>query len=236
MTKAVILAGGFGKRLRPLTDTLPKPLLRVAERPIIEWQIRWLASHGIKSVVVCAGYLKEKMVEELGSGARLGVRLGFVFEDEPLGTAGALKNAEHFLAGERSFLVLNGDVLTDLDPTYVLSAAERYLASMAVVPLPSPYGIVDLEESTGRVKGFREKPMLGEYWINAGVYALRGELLAELPESGDLEREVFPRLAARGQLVAIRYEHCYWKSIDSHKDLEEASAHFREPERSRAIT
>jgi NDP-sugar pyrophosphorylase family protein len=226
--KAVILAGGYGKRLRPLTDTVPKPLLKVAERPIIEWQIRWLASHGIKSFIVCAGYLKEKLVEELGSGNQLGVKIGYVFETEPLGTAGALRNAEHLLSGEESFLVLNGDVLTDLNPIRVLEATSERMAAMAVVPLPSPYGIVDFDRNTGLVRGFREKPVLGDYWINAGVYAFRSEVLEEMPERGDLEREVFPSLASRGLLSAVQFTDCFWKSIDSHKDLEEADAILRQ--------
>ncbi|MEM1953751.1 MAG: NDP-sugar synthase [Nitrososphaerota archaeon] len=226
--KAVILAGGYGKRLRPLTDTVPKPLLRVADRPIIEWQIRWLASYGLRSFIVCAGYLKERLVEELGSGNHLGVRIGYVFESEPLGTAGALKNAEHLLSGERSFLVLNGDVLTDLNPLRVLGATDGALAAMAVVPLPSPYGIVEFDRGTGLVRGFREKPVLGDHWINAGVYAFRSEMLEEVPEKGDLEREVFPRLAARGQLVAVPFGDCFWKSIDTHKDMEEVDVLLRQ--------
>ncbi len=226
--KAVILAGGYGKRLRPLTDTVPKPLLKVVDRPIIEWQISWLASHGIRSFVICAGYLKERLVEELGGGNHLGVKIGYVFETEPLGTAGALRNAEHLLSGEDSFLVLNGDVLTDLNPIKVLEATAVRTAAMAVVPLPSPYGIVDFDRSTGLVRGFREKPVLSDHWINAGVYAFQHEVFDEIPERGDLEREVFPSLAAKGQLSAVPFTGCFWKSIDSHKDLEEADAVLRQ--------
>ncbi|MCL7386798.1 MAG: nucleotidyltransferase family protein, partial [Thaumarchaeota archaeon] len=91
--KAAILAGGYGKRLRPLTETIPKPLLPVGDRGIIEWQISWLKQHGISEIVICAGYLKERIVERLGDGSRYGVKIEYAFEEKPLGTGGALKNA-----------------------------------------------------------------------------------------------------------------------------------------------
>jgi Nucleoside-diphosphate-sugar pyrophosphorylase involved in lipopolysaccharide biosynthesis/translation initiation factor 2B, gamma/epsilon subunits (eIF-2Bgamma/eIF-2Bepsilon) len=113
--KAAILAGGYGKRLRPLTETIPKPLLPVGERGIIEWQISWLKQHGISEIVICAGYLKERIVERLGDGSRYGVKIEYAFEEKPLGTGGALKNARYLLENEDIFLLVNGDVLTDLN-------------------------------------------------------------------------------------------------------------------------
>ncbi|MEM4343432.1 MAG: nucleotidyltransferase family protein, partial [Candidatus Caldarchaeum sp.] len=95
--KAVLLAGGYGKRLKPLTETTPKPLLEVSGKPILVWQIEWLKKLGVREFIVCAGYLREKIIEALGSGGRLGVKVGYSVEDEPLGTGGALKNAEHLL-------------------------------------------------------------------------------------------------------------------------------------------
>ncbi|HDD42345.1 MAG TPA: nucleotidyltransferase family protein [Nitrososphaeria archaeon] len=222
--KAVILAGGYGKRLRPLTETLPKSLLPVGDKGIIEWQLIWLKKHGIEEVVVCAGYLKEKLMERLGSGSSYGLKIDYAIEEKPLGTGGALKNAERFLKGEENFIMLNGDVLTDLNPLDLLEDLdEGCIGSMALVPLPSPFGIVDFDPESRKIRSFVEKPRIREYWINAGVYALRSEIFGYLPEKGDIERTTFPMLAERGLLKAHPFESCSWMSIDSHKDLEEAS-------------
>ncbi len=224
MMKAVILAGGYGKRLRPFTETTPKPLLPVAGRGIIEWQIKWLKHYGIDEIVICAGYLKEKIIEQIGNGSRYGVKVGYVVEEEPLGTGGALKNAEHILKNEASFLVLNGDVLTDFNPMELVEdLKDDFVGAMALVHLPSPFGVVNFDQKTMKIVSFVEKPRISEYWINAGVYAFKSEIFNYLPESGDIERIVFPKLAEEGRLRAHLFESCVWMSIDSHKDLEEAS-------------
>lgn len=224
--KAVILAGGYGKRLRPLTETTPKPLIPVADRPIIEWQIRWLKHHGIEDFIICAGYLKEKIVDEIGSGHKLDVRVGYVIEDTPLGTGGALKNAEHLLAGDELFLVLNGDVITNLNP---LELAKRVrerndaVGGIALIHLPSPYGIIEFNKETGIITRFVEKPRLPQHYINAGVYAFKPSVFSYLPDEGDIERTAFPQLADAKKLIACAYEDVEWISIDSYKDLEEAA-------------
>lgn len=221
--KAVILAGGYGKRLRPLTDNIPKSLLPVAGRPILEWQIRWLAEHGVRDVIICIGYLKEKIIESVGSGQRLGVRVGYVVEDEPLGTGGALKNAEHLLREEERFYVLNGDVLTNINPTLLVDHLGGSIGAVAVIPLPSPYGIVGFGEDL-RIREFREKPVIDGYWINAGIYAFTPEVFSYLPDRGDMEKTAFPKLSSAGMLTAVPFRGTLWKSIDSHKDLEEVEA------------
>lgn len=222
--KAVILAGGYGKRLRPLTETIPKPLLPVGGKGIIEWQISWLKWHGIKEIVVCAGYLKEKIVEKLGDGSRYGVKIEYAFEETPLGTGGALKNARRLLENEDLFLLVNGDVLTDLNPLNLVDAlVDDYIAVIALIPLPSPYGIVQFDNKTWRIVSFAEKPRIRDYWINAGVYVMRPAILDHLPDEGNMERITLPVLAEQGLLRAYPYSDCTWFSIDSHKDLEEAS-------------
>ncbi len=219
---AAILAGGFGKRLRPYTEEVPKPLVEVAGKPILEWQIEWLKKHGVEEFVLLIGYRKEKIIEHIGSGSRLGVRVTYVVEDEPLGTGGAVKNAEHILSKTDVFLVLNGDILTNLDPTKLVEKLdEGYLGVIATIPLPSPYGVLEIEDS--KVKGFIEKPKLKDYWINAGVYALKPSALKYFPEKGDLERTAFPAMARDGVLAAVKYIDIFWKAIDTYKDLEEAA-------------
>jgi NDP-sugar pyrophosphorylase family protein len=219
--KAVILAGGFGKRLRPITDTIPKPLIEICGKPILVRQLEWLRSHGVEDVILCIGFLKEKIIEYLGNGKKFGVRVGYVVEDEPLGTGGAILNAEHLLRGDKHFLVLNGDVLTDLDPKPLINGVEGYLGALALVPLRSPYGIINTDES-GVVTSFIEKPILYTHWINAGIYCLSSEIFPYLKEKSNIETATFPELAAKGLLKAVRYKDCFWRSIEVYKDIEEA--------------
>jgi len=226
----VILAGGLGKRLRPLTLERPKPLIEVARKPVIEHQLEWLKYYDITEVVILAGYLKEKLIEGLGSGSRLGVSLTYVIEDEPLGTGGALRNARHILGKSESTIVVNGDIITNIDPWKLIDFNKKtgLTASIAAVPLRSPYGVLDIEESM--VRGFIEKPIIREYWINAGVYAVTPKIVDYLPEKGDIERTTFPLLASRNELGVVKYETppYYWRSIDTHKDIEEAEKELKE--------
>jgi len=222
--KALILAGGYGKRLKPLTEELPKPLLQVAGKPIVAWQFDLYKRHGINEIVMAVGYLKEKVIELVGSGSKYGVKVVYVVEEEPLGTGGAIKNAESALRNEEMFAVSNGDIITNLDVTKLCDALRESeaVAAMSLVPLPSPYGIVITDES-GKVKEFKEKPKIHDYWINAGVYCMRNEIFDYLPESGDIEKTAFPQLAKEGKLVAVKYPDAFWKSVDTFKDLEEAN-------------
>lgn len=231
--KAAILAGGLGKRLRPFTDQVPKPLLEVAGRPILVWQFDWLRKHGIEEVVICAGYLREKIMDLVGSGSKFGVRVGYVIEDEPLGKGGALMNARHLLETERNFVVLNGDVLTNLDPIKLVSELhENAIGCVAVTPMPSPYGVVEFQRdsalkavpTSGWISTFTERPVLGDHWINAGVYSFTNEVFAYLPEKGEIEETTFPKLIEKTALKAVPFNDVKWISIDSHKDLEEASS------------
>ena len=225
--KAVILAGGFGKRLRPYTEKVPKVMIEVAGRPILLWQIEWLKAHGIRELVLCVGYLRHVIMEAVRDGSELGVKIQYAIEEEPLGTGGGLKNARNLLEGEELFLVLNGDVITDLDPLRLADKVrEGYLGAIALVQLPSPYGIV-LTDEDGRITEFVEKPLLPDYWINAGVYCLRPEALDYMPDKGDLERTGFPEMAREGRLAGVKYTGVYWRAIDTYKDVEQASKELR---------
>ena len=222
--QAVILAGGFGKRLAPLTSEVPKPLLPVGGRPILVRQIEWLRGFGIRDVVLAVGYLRHKIFETLGDGRRLGVRIFYSVEEEPLGTGGAIKNAEPFITDD-VFVVLNGDVLTNLSLDKLVEALGDADGAIALIPLRSPYGIVEYDKN-GYITHFREKPLLEGFYINAGVYALRRRMLAELPDRGNIEETLFPRLAQQRRLKAVVYRDVFWKSVDSLKDLEEVDRFF----------
>lgn len=218
--KAVILAGGYGKRLRPLTDQMPKPMIEVMSLPIIEWQVKWLSSFGIKEFVICVGYMKEHIINHIGSGSRLGVKVGYAVEEEPLGTGGALKNAEGLLSGQKDFFMVNGDILTNLDPGKLRDGGGAH--ALALVPLRSPFGVVEVDKDS-RVLGFVEKPKITDRWINAGVYHFTSDVFSYLPENGNIEVTALPALAKEGRLKGARYEGIFWRSIDSHKDIEEAA-------------
>jgi len=226
--KAAIIAGGLARRLRPITEAIPKVLVEVAGKPIIEWQIGWLKKQGVDTIVILAGYLHEKIIEFLGSGSKYGIKVVYVIEDEPRGTGGALKNAESILKDD-IFIAMNGDIITNIPArqlTTKLRDDSNAIGAMALVPLKSPYGIVKMNER-GFIKEFMEKPILKEYLINAGVYAMKPEIFKYVPEKGDLEKTTFPQLAEKGLLKGVVYDDVYWRSIDTVKDIEEASKEIR---------
>jgi NDP-sugar pyrophosphorylase family protein len=219
--KAVILAGGYGKRLRPLTTEKPKPLIEIAKKPILAIQFEWLKSHGVNEVILCVGFLKEKIIEYVGNGKRFGMKVGYAVEEDPLGTGGALLNSELLLKGEDKFVVLNGDVITDLDLFKLVNHFDKPLGVIALVPLRSPYGVIMINDKD-EITEFKEKPVLKDFWINAGVYCLNHDIFEYLPEKGDIETTAFPKLAEEKKLGAVKYAACFWRAIDVQKDIEEA--------------
>lgn len=219
---AAILAGGLGKRLRPYTDDRPKPMIEIAGKPILEWQLHWLKNLGIKKAILMVGYLSNVIESYFKDGSAIGIRIEYSFEKEPLGTGGALKNASEMLEDE-AFYVINGDVITNLDIREMIPLLDSSTTGViALTPLPSPYGVVKIENNE-TITGFIEKPLLEDVWINAGVYLLKKEILAILPPKGDIEKTAFPLLSKEKKLKGKKYKGIYWKSIDSHKDLEEVT-------------
>jgi mannose-1-phosphate guanylyltransferase len=203
--QALILAGGEGTRLRPLTSTMAKPVVPLANRPHLELMIQWLRRHGVDEVILSCGFLAEGIRQVLGAGEQLGVPIRYVEEPTPLGTGGALAFAGELLA-ER-FFMLNGDVLTDIDLTAQLAQHEATgaTATIALVGVedPSAYGLVRRRPDHS-VSEFLEKPGPDEIdtnLINAGAYILERSVLNEMPPpptNVSIEREVFPRLVGRG--------------------------------------
>lgn len=216
--QAVILVGGEGTRLRPLTSLRPKPVVTLVDRPFIVHMLDWLKGHGVDDVIMSCGFLPDQIEAELGDGSSLGLSLRFVTEPEPRGTAGALKYAEEFL--QDRFLMLNGDVLTDIDLGAQMAQHERTGATgtLALVPVadPSAYGLVRLHEDAS-VKGFLEKPRPEEIdtnLISAGAYVLERSVLdmIEPDRNVSIEREIWPALVGDG-LYGYAAEHAYWMDI-----------------------
>ncbi len=202
--QAVILVGGEGTRLRPLTSTVPKPVVPLVDRPFISYLLEWLRGHGIEDVIMSCGFLATSVRNVLGDGSALGIRLRFVEEPEPRGTAGALKYAEPML--DERFLMLNGDVLCDIDLTEQIAQHERTgaVGTLALVPVqdPSAYGLVRLSPNCS-VSDFVEKPgsdQTDTNLISAGAYVLERSVLDLIPPERNvsIEREVWPRLVGHG--------------------------------------
>jgi NDP-sugar pyrophosphorylase family protein len=219
---AIILAGGKGERLRPLTENIPKCMVPVLGNPLLAFQLKWLRAHGIENVALCCGYLHEVIEEYFGDGRRHGVKIEYLVETESLGRGGALKNGLRLFKEQgEPVLALNGDAITNLNVSELAKfhTKNQPLATLVSTPLTSPYGIVDFDSDPKVVTGFREKPQL-PFWINAGIYVLSPEIFELLPDKGDHEDTTFPLLASRAQLHAFRTD-CFWKPVDTIKDLSE---------------
>ncbi len=234
--QAVILVGGEGRRLRPLTDTRPKPMMRLVDRPFVEHQLDHLRRFGVDHVVFSCGYLPEALLDHFGDGSRVGIRLSYVVDPEPLGTGGAIRNAETELDPSARLLVLNGDVLTDLDLAALVAQheADGVDGTLALTPVedPSRYGLVRLFADR-RVEEFLEKPSDDElrpgepFLINAGTYLFEPPVLAAIPAGrpSSIERDIFPVLAESGRLAGFPSD-AYWRDIgtpdsylDAHLDV-----------------
>ncbi|MDC0173808.1 nucleotidyltransferase family protein [Nitrosopumilus sp.] len=213
--KAIILAGGRGKRLKPVTDYVPKPLVPIKNIPIIEWQIRYLKKYGITEVIICTGY-KADMIESYLSMKKLGIKIKFSIEKTPLGTGGAIKKAGK-LINDKSFFVINGDTITNID-LHELASKKN---TIAAIELRTKYGI--LETESDKIINFKEKKEISDTWMNAGIYHLQKEVLKKLPIKGDIEKTVFPDYAKKGMLNTIKFKNVEWFSVDSFKDMEECS-------------
>lgn len=228
--RALILAGGLGTRLRPLTYTRPKHLLPIANRPHIEHVFNLLARSEVESVVLLTSYLSAAFEDVIERARVSGLRVDVMHEAEPLGTAGALKNAEH-LVGDETFVAFNGDILTDIDLGAVVGwhRSREAEGTILLTPVENPaaFGVVPTTRD-GRVKGFIEKPppeQTPTNMINAGVYVLEASVLARIPaaESYSAERQLFPGMVADGARLYALATDAYWTDIGTPEKYVEAN-------------
>ena len=245
--KAVILTGGLGTRLRPLTLGIPKPLLPLANQPFLRYQLANLRRHGIREAVLATAYRPQDFKRVLGDGRGLGMRLRYVYERVPLGTGGGVGNARRYLDGRT--LVLNGDVLQAIDVSSLVRSHERARAEVSItlarVPDPRNYGLVVTDKS-GRVRAFLEKPRsrrLPFDTINAGAYVFEPRILGLIPPRTvfSLERDLFPRLVRGWARVFGWITRGYWldigtveKYLQANLDILSGKAPFRPPRGGRA--
>lgn len=218
--KAVVMAGGFGSRLYPLTVNQPKPMVPLVDKPALAHILNLLKKHGFNEVVLTVRYLAHQIQEHFGDGQELGLKLHYALEDVPLGTAGGVKNDQHYLDNE-PFLVISGDALTDIDLTQLvqLHQTKQAMATLALkqVENPGEYGVV-LTDKHGQVRQYREKPgnvRLPTTTVNTGIYVMEPGILERLsPQVAyDFSTDVFPQLLAENMPVFGHVVGGYWRDI-----------------------
>ncbi len=221
INSAIILAGGKGERLRPLTNDRPKVMVELAGKPILAWQIDWLKSHGITKFVITVSYKHEVVEQYFGDGSAFGIEIDYSIEERPLGRGGGIKKAfsSKLLKGEEDVIVTNGDIISkaDLSKMMELHLNQTGLITILLIPYLSRWGVVKVDD--GHVIGFEEKPKL-PYWINGGIYIFNRQVEPLLPETGDHERETFPKVP-KERFLAFKDEG-FWRAVDVVKDKSEA--------------
>ncbi len=219
--KAVIMAGGFGTRLRPLTDDTPKPMLPIAGRPLLERMIERLRDCGIRQINVTTHYMPEKIIGHFGDGTDFGVKLDYVSEDQPLGTAGSLRLVADV---DEPLLVINGDILTSVDFADMLAFHRENRADMTIgvgqYDFEVPYGVVESDQ--GIVRQVREKPRY-EFLVNAGIYLIEPSVRRYIPDDHRYDMtDLIARLLAEGHTVASFPIVEYWLDIGQQDDFHRA--------------
>lgn len=240
--KGIILVGGYGTRLRPLTTNIPKPVVPIVNKPFMLYQIELLKMYGVTEIVLAIGHLSDYIKKTLGNGKQFGVKLTYSLEKEPLGTGGAVKLASRHMDGDGAF-ILNGDVLTDinLEKLYKLHKSKKSRVTVALVPVsdPSKYGLVETFES-GAIRAFIEKPGQSEIttnMINAGAYYFDNEVFDMIPAGVNysLERGLYPSLLEKKiPFYAYTASDDYWidigtplKYLEANKDILEDRVNIR---------
>jgi len=211
--KALILAGGRGKRLRPLTDKIPKSLIPIKKKPLIQYTINYLKKFGINEIIVCSGYKSKQIECYLKKNKNFGCKIEYSTEKTSLGTGGAIKNAIKKFSDE-SFIVINGDVITNIDLKKILKKPNTIAAN----ELKTKFGTMKIKNN--KVLKFNEKTDVENVWMNSGLYHLSTDIIKILPNKGSLEAEIFPKLARMKSLHTVKFKNVVWHSIDSFKDIE----------------
>jgi NDP-sugar pyrophosphorylase family protein len=222
LSTAVILAGGRGLRLAPLTNNVPKALVRIRSKPLLEWVMGWLARNGVQDLVVGVAYEKDKIMDYFGDGSRFGARIRYSIHTVEGGTAEGFRRAIDRYVRDETFFAMNGDELTNLNFDKLSEAHLRSgaLATVAVTELKSPFGIVRLD-SNDRIVAFEEKASIPDTFVSVGVYAFQRQILSHIPKSGDIERTTFPSLSRMNKLNAYRHDG-FWMTVNNLKELQAA--------------
>ncbi len=226
--KAIILCGGKGTRLRPYTHSLPKPMLRLGRKPLLEYIVEYLAREGVTEVVMTVGHLKEQIMDYFKDGSEFGLKIRYSAEDVELGTAGSVKNALKQFKINEDFLVAMGDQLTSLKLKKLMDFHKKQGATITLAVkqtgIPFQYGTVEINDAN-EVVGFKEKPII-QNLINVGIYALSPKAVEFLPDKGDFALDVFPRLMRENRKISGFVFDDYWIDVGSLHDYEHINQMF----------
>ena len=221
---AVVLSGGEGIRLRPITRDLPKGLVEVGGKPLLQWVVEWLKENKVVNIVMGVAYLKDRIIDFFGDGSRFGVHILYSAHTVEGGTGEGFRLAIARHVKDDTFFALNGDQITDIRLSEMLSRHRKAgaMATIAVVHPKLPFGLVDVD-ATGICRGFLEKPLLKDRFISTGVYVFDKAIAKHLPQQGDIERATFPKLSRQRKLAAYRHTGSFI-TVNSLRELEEAEA------------
>jgi len=219
---AVVLAGGAGVRLYPLTLESPKVMLPIAGKPILQWVLEWLAMQGVEKVVLGVAYNRNKVIEYFQDGSRFNLDIAYSTHTVEGGTAEGFRLAIERYVNDDTFIAMNGDELCNISLQSLCEhhSKNRPIATVAVSHLKSPFGVVVMDRDS-RITDFLEKPVLESVYVSMGVYVFQREILRCLPPRGDIERTAFVRLAQERKLSAYKHDGL-WVTINTLKDLQEA--------------
>jgi len=225
---AVILSGGEGLRLRPITHDIPKGLVKVGGKPLLEWVIEWLQQNMVTDLIIGVAYLREKIIHYFGNGGKFGVDIRYSVHTVEGGTSEGFRLAISRYVDSPSFFALNGDQITDLrlGSFHNSYSKDGALASIAVVHPRLPFGLVEISPK-GFCEGFVEKPVLRDFFCSMGIYVFDRKVLKYMPGKGDVERTTFPKLAKMNKLKAFKHYGSFI-TVNSLRELEEADEALKE--------
>lgn len=214
--------------MRPITRDLPKGLVKVGGKPLLQWVVEWLKLNGITNIVMGVAYLKEKIIEYFGEGRHFGVHIRYSVHSVEGGTGEGFRLGITRYIDDQTFYALNGDQITDVNLSALLSKhrESKATATIAVVHPRLPFGLVEVDEK-GYCREFLEKPILKDRYISTGVYVFDKTIVKQLPIQGDIERTTFPKLSAESKLGAYRHTGSFI-TVNSLRELEEAEQRLRE--------
>lgn len=224
---AVVLAGGTGTRLGVLTKDIPKAMLKVRGKPLLEWIIEWLADNGVKNVVIGVAYLKENIMNYFRDGSKYSIHITYSVHTVEGGTAQGFRRAIDRYVSEKTFFALNGDQITDLDLKDLADFHMKgdSLVTMAVINPRCPYGHIIVDDKNS-VIGFLEKPLCLNMFCNSGIYVFNRDILRYIPETGDIEAETFPLLTKLRLLKAYPFSG-FFITVNTNKDWIEAEEELK---------
>ena len=226
-TVGMILCGGFGKRLKPVTESIPKSLIEIKEDyTILDKQLLDFKNSGVDEVYLLAGFLHEKIEERYGNEYN-GVKIHYVIEDEQLGTLNAIRLGMGAIEEDKHFIIRNGDIVSDINLKAMIDYGIKSSLPviMFVTQMQSPYGIVEINGD--RLVSFKEKPILEDYYINGGIYFIKSKIDFFEFETGDIEKIYFPLIAKENNLGYYKENGIFWIAVDTYKDLEAVKKEYK---------